>query len=246
MNNAHLPKILIPVLTLSLSACSSSSPPATSGASGDNVSHTVIIGQEVPGGPSLKGTGRWSAIHRDVDQFHAIDLKDCVKVRVAVGQPLAISVEADENLVSAVNTKVESGRLVISLTKSFQTARAPEVIISVPELSEVNSSGSGEIQVTGVKGDVFKVDCSGSGTFYATGKVTTEKLTLSGAGKVDCVKLVADNVTVELSGAGDCFLDAEKALNAKLTGAGSIKYKGNPAVLTKSDTGAGSITALTL
>jgi hypothetical protein len=245
MNNAQLNKGLIAVLALSLSACSYSSPsPSTSGA--DNGSHTIIIGTEIPGFPGLKGSGKWSAALRPVEQFHAIELRDCMKVKVTVGMPLSISVEADDNIASAVQTKIEAGKLIISATKSFQAARAPEVIISVPELNEVSLSGSGDMIVNGIRGDLFKADISGSGTFYANGTVGSEKLTLSGSGKVDCVKLTASNATVVVSGSGSCLLNAEKTLTAKLTGSGNIKYTGSPASLTKSDTGSGTISQLTL
>jgi Putative auto-transporter adhesin, head GIN domain len=242
MKNAQSPRILrllIPVMALSLSACSSGSssssgPPATSG-------HTVIIGQPVANGPALKGTGKWTAIKRTVEQFHAIDLRDAVEVRINVGAPLSLSVEADDNLISVVDTRVENGKLIVSVTKSFQSGRSPELVISVPELSEVTSSGAGQIVLTGVKGDVLNIDLSGAGNLTAMGNVQNLTIKLSGAGKADCIKLLADNVKIDSSGAGNCYVDTAKSLNAKLSGAGNIQYRGAPASLTKSDTGAGEI-----
>ena len=240
MHNAQITKVLIPVLALSLSACSStSSGPVKSDA------HTALIGPPASNGPSFKGSGKWTATTRNVEQFHAIELRDPIKLQVDIGRPLSVSVEADDNIAEAIETRVEAGKLVVSINKSFQAYRAPEVVVAVPELSEISNSSSGDIKVSGVRGDIFKVDNSGSGNFFATGKVTTEKINSSGSGKVDCVTVSANNVTVDLSGAGDCTLDAEKSLAAQLRGAGNIKYKGNPASLNKSDTGAGTISNLT-
>jgi hypothetical protein len=248
MNATNLTKLIIPALALCLSACSSSSGPASSGSAGsDSASpsgHTVITGHLVPGGPGLKGSGKWAATRRQVEQFHAIDVQDSVKVQITIGAPLSMSVEADDNLIDAIDTKVQGGKLVVSVNKSFQAEHAPFLIIGVPELSEINKSGSGDMIVSGVKGDVFKVTTTGSGNFYAVGRVTALNLVASGSGNVDCTRLQAGSAAVDLSGAGNCTVDAEKALTAKLTGAGNIKYKGSPASLTKSDTGAGTITAL--
>src|SRR5208283_1606730 len=100
-----------------------------------------------------------------------------------------------DNIAEAIETRVEAGKLVVSINKSFQAYRAPEVVVAVPELSEISNSSSGDIKVSGVRGDIFKVDNSGSGNFFATGKVTTEKINSSGSGKVDCVTVSANNVT---------------------------------------------------
>ena len=237
---------LVTCLALSLTACSKS----TTSTGGDATSqkspsgHTVLIGTNIPEGPALKGSGKLATAKRTVEQFHAIELQDRGRVQVTVGMPLEVTVQADDNLIDAIDTKVTAGKLTVSVNKDFQTERAPYISVSVPELSEITVSGAGDILINAVKGDVFNISIPGSGNCSAAGKVINEKVTLSGSGNVDCLKLVADNVTVDLSGSGNCTVATEKSMTGKLSGSGKIEYKGNPQSLNKDVTGSGTITAL--
>lgn len=240
MDKANFSQIVLIALALSLSACST----------GSGITKptplTVVIGKLEPNGPVLKGSGKWSATKRATGDFRAIEVRDCIKVNVAIGAPVAVSVETDDNISSAIDTKVENGKLIIAANRSFQASRAPEVVISVPGLAGASQSGSGELTIIGVYGRDFKVEASGSGILYASGKVVNANITATGSGKVDLARLVADNVTVDMSGSGECYLDSERTLNANLSGSGSIKYLGSPSTLNKSATGSGSIGQLIL
>ncbi|MBS2007972.1 MAG: DUF2807 domain-containing protein [Cyanobacteria bacterium SZAS TMP-1] len=240
-------KLTVTVLALSLTACSSSSNTAAGPQGGKSGSgHNVIIGAYIPGGPTLKGSGNLTTTKRTVEQFHAIELKDCGTVKVTVGAPLDLQVMTDDNLADAIDTKVEGGRLIVAVNKDFQTQHSPTITVAVPELSEIVIAGSGDVNVNAVKGDIFNITISGSGSCAAGGKVINEKINISGSGNVDCSRLTADNVTVDLSGAGNCKLASEKSLNAKLSGTGNIEYKGTPQSLTKDITGTGQIKVLTM
>jgi hypothetical protein len=240
MHKVFFSEILLVTLALSLTACSTGSGITKS------TPHTVVIGKIDPNGPVLKASGKWSSTNRVTGDFHAIDVRDCMKVDVTVGGPLRVSVETDDNISSAIDTRVENGKLIISANRSFQASRTPKVVISVPTLTEACLQGSGDLVIIGVSARDFKIETSGSGTFYANGKVINESVNASGSGKVDLVRLTADNVKIDMSGSGACNLDSEKTLDAKLSGSGSIKYLGNPGTLKKGGTGSGSITQLVL
>jgi len=239
--------ILVPVMAVGLTSCSKS---GSSSSGGDSTSqkspsgHTVLIGANIPEGPALKGSGKLATAKRTVEQFHSIELQDRGRIQVTVGMPLEVTVQADDNLIDAIDTKVVAGKLTVSVNKDFQTERAPYISVSVPELSEIVVSGAGDILVNAVKGDIFNVSLPGAGSCAASGKVTNEKISISGSGNVDCLKLVADNVTVDVSGSGNCTVASEKSMTAKVSGSGKVQYKGNPQSLNKDVTGSGTISAL--
>jgi hypothetical protein len=66
---------------------------------------------------------------------------------------------------------------------------------------------------------------------------------LGGAGSYIADQLKSQAANVSLSGAGSARVWAEVELNAHVTGAGSIKYKGNPHI-TQSSTDLGNIKPL--
>jgi len=242
MHNQHLATLTVALLALSLSACSSGAP--TQPAADQGSEQKVVIGQPTVNGPALKAAGKWTTVKRTGEQFHAIELKDCANVQVTVGVPLDVTVMADANLIDVVVTKVEAGKLEISFNKSFQCYRAPEVIIGVPELSQIKMAGSGEMSIVAVKGDIFNVDLSGSGKFKGAGRVINEKLNVSGSGTIDCSQLVAENATLDVSGSGTCKAHPAKTLKAKVSGSGKILYKGNPTEVNRMVSGSGTINVL--
>jgi len=238
--------IIFSAIVISLSACSSSpnTGEAVKGAPTSATGHTITVSPNPAAGPGVKGSGKLTSVDRRVGQFHAIVMQDLSKIQLTLGAPLSLSVTADDNVQDAIDTKVKNGILTIGVSKSFQTVREPYVTISVPELNEVHIDGAGEIIVDGIKGDIFNIDAPGAGNFRGTGAVINEKITQSGSGTIDCSMVKADNVKAESTGSGKCTLWAEKSLNAKLNGVGSIKYKGIASSLNKHATGGGTISPL--
>jgi hypothetical protein len=250
VNMKNLKLFVVPFLSFSLSACggsSSSGPSATSStpAKASLAAHDIKISPEEAKGPGVKGTGHLKSVERTLEQFHAIEIVDMVDVQVIVGTTLKCTLEVDDNLADAYDTKVKDGRLIISANKDFHTYRAPAMSIGVPELSEVYAYGPGQITINGVKGDIFKIDANGSGKVFAAGKVSSLKAINGGAGLLDCSKVTADNVDVDSTGAGATRVKVEKALTVKLEGSGSVKYLGAPASLTKNIKGTGTVDPLT-
>jgi hypothetical protein len=237
--------VSVSLIALGLAACSSGAPngdgSSAGSAGGPRAAHTVIIGPNTPGSPALKGNGHVVSIDRKVEQFHAIELVDVGKVQITVGSPLKFSMLVDDNLGEAIDTKVEGGKLIIAANKDYRADRAPTYTIDVPELSEVYVPGNGEVLVNAVKGDLLKIDVGGAGSCFAAGKATNVKINLSGAGTVDCLKVMADNVVLTVSGAGTCKVNALNSLKANVSGSGTVKYMGTPASLNKEVTGSGSI-----
>ncbi len=62
----------------------------------------------------------------------------------------------------------------------------------------------------------------------------------SGSTDIKCMELMAENVDVHITGAGDAEVFASVKLDVSVSGAGNVKYKGN-AVVNKSVSGAGSV-----
>lgn len=68
-------------------------------------------------------------------------------------------------------------------------------------------------------------------------------MTLFGSSDAEFSQLVARHVEATVNGAGRIVVHATESLDASVPGAGEIVYEGNPADVTQSVTGVGSITA---
>lgn len=190
----------------------------------------------------LRGSGVAASQTRDLPAFAGVNLTGSNKVIVTVGGRQSVVVHADSNLVKHVTTKVEAGTLLIGTTGSFTTRSPMTVDVTVPALTALTLSGSGQISVTGVQARQLTVLLPGSGLLTGSGTVTRLDVSLSGSGLAQLTGLEARDVHAVVSGSGLIRVTATHILNAIVSGTGAINYSGNPAQVNRDVTGTGAIT----
>ena len=193
-------------------------------------------------GSGIQGSGIAVAQMRTVPGFSSLELAGSNDVTVVVGAPQSVMVHADSNLVSHVTTKVVGGTLVIADTGSFTTRTPMSVEVSMPSLTALNLSGSGQLSVTGIRASQLTATVSGSGMLYAAGTATRLDVTLSGDGLAQLNQLTASEVHAVVTGSGLIQVTATTSLDAAVPGTGAIVYSGNPPQVTSSVTGIGTVT----
>jgi hypothetical protein len=102
------------------------------------------------------------------------------------------------------------------------------------------SSGSSDIQIN-LKADKFSAEITGAGDVQLKGSANEAMFKIQGAGDVDAYDFICKNVTVNASGAGDAKVNCTGELTGNCTGAGSVKFKGNPTNVRITQTGAGTV-----
>ena len=73
------------------------------------------------------------------------------------------------------------------------------------------------------------------------GKVVSQQVTLTGAGRYQAADLQSDDAVIEINGAGTAVVWAEKTLDVGISGMGNVEYYGAPRV-SKRISGVGSVT----
>ena len=101
--------------------------------------------------------------------------------------------------------------------------------VHVPALS-VDGSGGTTLRIEDLRATTLSVDGSGALKAELSGQVTDQNVSISGAADYQAAKLVSDNATVEVSGAGKIVVNARKKLTASISGAGVVEYLGDPVV----------------
>jgi hypothetical protein len=192
---------------------------------------------------------------RSVDDFTAINVNYPIKVTIQQGQATSLTIQAEDNLMPQLSTKVSGGTLVIensepSWGKRINPTRTVEVNITVKDLNSIHFSSAESGQITGLQTDSLKITVSGAGSVTLTGlKVKSLDLQLSGAGSVkadgtadqttihisglgsfDGANLAAQSANLSISGLGSATLWTKTTLNANISGTGSINYYGSPNV----------------
>jgi hypothetical protein len=194
------------------------------------------------GGAITAGSGIAATQTRHLAAFTSVDLAGSNNVTVHVGGRQSVVVHADDNLLRRVITQVHAGTLTIGTTGSFTTKSPMSVEISVPSLGALALSGSGVISAANIQAQRLSVTLSGSGIVRTSGTVTRLDVSLGGSGDALLEQLVARDVHADLSGSGRIVAHATNTLEASVPGSGTIVYSGNPAHVTTSITGSGTVT----
>ncbi|MDX8341592.1 head GIN domain-containing protein [Draconibacterium sp. IB214405] len=194
---------------------------------------------------------------RDVSSFSEISLRIPATVHLTQGSPQSISIEAKQSTLEDIITEVNGNKLVIRFPgKSiFQRNYNPgkiDIYITVPDVSglgisgsgdiladEINAriidlavSGSGNIEIENLSSKKVKGSISGSGNIQIEGDGVADELSvsISGSGNFKGAGFEAEEVTVNTSGSGNSDVKSNGSVKARIAGSGSVYYKGNPSI----------------
>jgi len=212
---------------------------------------------------TLKGNGIISKEIRNIAVFHGIDAGGTFHINIKQGKPQSLTIEADENIIPVITTKVKKGILYISTKGNISTSHQLNVDIVVEDLDMIDLSGACKLQsaeafssnlldieCSGVselklelKCKKLNLDFSGASTGNFSGKTSSLKIKSSGSSKINCFEMSTSIVHVDASGASRIFVVADKAIKIEASGVSNINYKRNGAALDIETSGAASVQA---
>ena len=180
---------------------------------------------------------------RDVEPFTSIELRGSAQLDVLVGAAQSIVVEADEQGLAELRTRVNGSRLVIDTRDRSFWVRNSEfrIRVTVPEMTSLELNGATNASVTGFAGGKTSLILSGAGQIEASGTIDHVVAMVNGAGSLDLGHLVAHDAAVTVNGTGNVKVQASGRLDATVNGVGNIEYLGKPADLNTAIHGVGSI-----
>jgi hypothetical protein len=207
------------------------------------------------------GSGNVTRQERHLSSFNAIDVSGSFEVYLAQGTTQSVIVETDDNLIDLIKTKVVGNTLEIDTKEPIRHAKCMKIYLTVTDLKEIELSGAVDVETQGkltlndlsidVSGatdskmefDVqkLKIECSGGSKLRLTGTSKETNLDISGAVDLFAFDLVCEKLDLGISGAGKAEVNVTKEFNADISGAASVRYKGNPEKISQDVSGAGSI-----
>jgi putative autotransporter adhesin-like protein len=213
-------------------------------------------------GPSARGSGNVVTQSRTVRDFSAVHVAYPAHVLIRQGPAETLTIEAEDNVAAAIQTRVANHTLVIDNVRDHNVvpSRPINITITVKDLTELNFDSAGDITVQGLETDHLKTDLNGAGgikfenlslksleadlsgvgSLEASGKVDTLDVRVDGMGSFEAAQLQSQDATVKLDGVGSANVWADGKLAAYVNGLGSINYYGR-AQVSKSVNGLGSV-----
>jgi len=187
-------------------------------------------------------------------------------VQISYGNSNSIVVQADENLLPYIETTVQDGKLTIKSKKNVNLKSRSKIIVTV-SMTKINGlqlSGSGNINADGnftsdaktsvmlsgsgnikLNSGSFKdldVAVSGSGNVdLKRGSADNVSVSISGSGNIDCSGISCDNVNARISGSGNARVNANKSIDAIISGSGNVFYKGAVTNISSKVVGSGKV-----
>lgn len=212
----------------------------------------------------IKGSNRVITEERQVAAFTKVHAARSITVYLSQSSQQSITVEADDNILPYLETKVENGSLTVTITqnvniKSYETMT---VRISAPEISELKASTSADVKgatpweagnltmhastSASIELDVkaLEIDASASTSsdIDLQGSAVTLYAKASTSGSINAKKLTAEKVTAQASTSGDVKVFATQSIEAKASTSGSIYYKGDATLQNSKASTGGDIT----
>ncbi len=214
---------------------------------------------------TIQGSGDVITESREVSGFDSVSLTGIGRVIITQGDDESLIIETDDNLMKYITSKVKSGTLELGFTENVRIDPTPSITftVGVKDLIELDSTGTGTIEMKALNADQLEISTSGAGdiaideltvtdlvvaadgtgNIELAGTVETQEINLIGTGDYETPNLKSQTSAVSITGTGNVIIWVLDSLDVEITGVSKVSYYGSPTV-TKNITGTGSLTSL--
>ena len=188
----------------------------------------------------IRGNGHIKTDERVVGAFADIDVRGAFTIEWQTGAP-TLRITTDENLLSYIESNVSGDTLHLRTREQIRPTRGIKVIISSPTRAGARISGAVKLDATQLTGPRFALESRGASRVSLQGNIDELLVDMTGASELAASTLQTKTAEISTTGAGDADVAVAETLKVVITGAGEVKYSGNPATIQKHISGAGSI-----
>ena len=182
----------------------------------------------------IRGSGNLANYLIDVTQFNKVALSGDINLQIKQGPDQKVTIATEPEIFAILEYGVKGTTFEVGYGKKvncIQTAHGIWVNIEVPDINEIVISGRSEIfSIDDLVLDELSIIISGESKINITGQVNLQSIDVSGVVNVDNFGFVSDEVEITVSGSGDIEIYAQQLLNIIVSGAATVRYKGNPQI----------------
>ncbi|MBN2556382.1 MAG: DUF2807 domain-containing protein [Anaerolineales bacterium] len=197
--------------------------------------YLLVMGVLLTGcsGRTLIGSGVVAGEDYDLDDFSSVDVCCGMELFIQTGAPEAIHIEAEDNILEALEVRLNGDTLVVDFGMiigflDVQETRPIQVFVTLPELTGIEVSGGGALSAQDIQGERLSLNLSGGSRAYLEGiSVSDFLIESSGGGTYEIRSLQAESLALDASGGGKITLYGTVSdLTATLSGGSELDGDG--------------------
>lgn len=203
----------------------------------------------------ISGSGNIVTENRSTGDFTGVAAGGAFEVELKNGSATEVKVEADDNIIGLIETRVSGNVLKITTKNGNSLNNAHfKVYVTAPEINEIKSSGAASIVIKNIiksnnkitleasgaatiKGEAdapeIEAEASGAADIKLSGRTKNYKAAASGSATIKTENLMSETTKVHASGAATAHVYASIMLDADADGAATIHYNGAASVSQK-------------
>lgn len=198
---------------------------------------------------------------RTITGFTKLEVSGGFEIVLTQGNSESLTIEADENIMSNIQTRLTGSTLEIYTKGTIRNYRIMRVYITFKQLESIELSGAVKVtadqslqfdrldfDISGactiefdMEADRLDLDLSGASKLILNGYVNYLEADCSGASKLMLAGLKTKRISFESSGASTAEFWVTESLDVESNGASNVRYKGNPATVNVENSGASSV-----
>jgi hypothetical protein len=213
-------------------------------------------------GPHIDGSGNRTTENRNAEaSFDRIEVGQGIELVVTQSDKRSITVEADDNILPLIYTRIENGVLHIGSDQSYNTNESPKVSVTLPKIHGISSSSGSHasstntlitdrVEVTVESGagadlqfeaDDITIETSSGSDAKVSGKALKLAAASSSGSHLDASALESNDVSAEASSGSSVSVNPILSLTASASSGGSVGYAKAPKTLSREESSGGSV-----
>lgn len=202
----------------------------------------------------------------NLESFTEVALSTAGTVYITMGDEYRVEIDGDEDALEDADIYVRGNTLVIDSDDDwswFGSNSSDDLVVNITakKIDGLKVSGSGKLIVKNTlnteelylavsgsgkmeldaKTKETEVGISGSGRIYLKGSGEKISVKISGSGRIKAEDFNVKECKASISGSGSCEIAVEDKIDARISGSGSIYYKGSPEHVNTSASGSGKV-----
>lgn len=173
-----------------------------------------------------QGSGNVITQSRPVGHFERVYLSGIGDLVLNQGDQESLSIEAEDNVLEAIQTKVVFGTLYISISfENVEPARPVKYYLTVTKLTGLHVTGSTHVEVGDIETDSLDIKANLAGSVnFGSVQANSLKIMMLEAGSCKFGSVQVNNLEVLLGAGGQCKVNEGQVVHQSIKVSGGASY----------------------